>query len=81
MLTAVAGLKVQHGAYLEAVKLLEHCISISDDSTQGIGNIHFNLAFAYVGLAQVEKAAAHCEQAKKYGTDVSALETFLKGTK
>ena len=78
LLTAVAGLKVQKGQYVEAVRLLNHCISISDDSTRGIGNVHFNLSFAYVGLGQLEKAKAHCEKAKELGTDVTALESFLK---
>jgi tetratricopeptide (TPR) repeat protein len=80
LLTAVAGLKVQSGDYMDAVKLLEHCLSVSDNSTQGVGNVHFNLAFAYVGLGQIQKASEHCEKAKALGTDVSALETFLKST-
>jgi len=77
LLTAVAGLKVQQGEYLPAIKLLEHCISISSNNTPGIGNIHFNLAFAYVGLGQLEKAKEHCFTAKTLGTDVSSLEAFL----
>jgi len=76
LLTALAGLEVARGDFASAVQLLERALSTATDDT-GMGNVHFNLSFAYYGLGQSAKALEHCTRAKELGASVGELEAVL----
>ena len=77
LLTALAGIEVSQARFASAVDLLEKALN-TEGQESGLGNVHFNLAFAYFGLGKSVKAMEHCTRAKDLGANVGELEALLK---